>query len=96
MKSCPVTIPVLVIAVIGGVAAAVYLALNPLDTILELQVQDVVSQDWVWDTTIRLQGRVIRSHYQSDRGPITQRFSHLAPGEARLQVTSWTIAGAGA
>ena len=75
-----VVIPVLAIAVVLAVAAVVYAATNPPDTTYEFVVRDAVSKNWVWDATFRLQGRVIRSHLQSDQGPRPQVFTRLAAG----------------
>ena len=88
MKTRRVLIPVLVVVVIAAVAVAVYATMNPVDTTLEFEVRDVVSKSWVWEATFRLQGRVIRSHFQSDRGPLPQIFTHLEPGEATLQISA--------
>ena len=86
MKTRRVLIPVLVVVVIIAVAIAVYVTMNPVDTTMEFEVHDAVSKNWVWDATFRLQGRVIRSHFQSDRGPLPQIFTHLKPGEATLEI----------
>jgi hypothetical protein len=83
-----VVIPVLAIAVVLAVAAVVYAATNPPDTTYEFVVRDAVSKNWVWDATFRLQGRVIRSHLQSDQGPRPQVFTRLAPGEATLEISA--------
>ena len=88
MKTRRILIPVLVVVIIVAVAVVVYLTMNPVDTILEFQVRDAVSKDWVWDATFRLQDRAIRSHFQSDRGPVTQTFTHLEPGEATLEISA--------
>jgi len=88
MKTRRVLIPVLVIAVIIAVAVVVYVTMNPVDTTLEFEVRDGVSRNWVWDATFSLQGRVIRSHFQSDRGPLPQIFTHLKPGETTLEISA--------
>jgi hypothetical protein len=88
MKTRRVLIPVLIIALIVAVAVVVYVAMNPVDTTLEFVARDAVSKGWVWDATFSLQGRVIRSHFQSDRGPLPQRFTHLEPGEATLELSA--------
>lgn len=58
------------------------------DTTLLFQVQDSVSGSWAWDATVRLQGRLLRSFYQTDAGPVPQRLTHLVPGAATLEVTA--------
>jgi hypothetical protein len=88
MKTRRVLIPVLVIVVIVAVAVVVYVTMNPVDTTYEFEVRDAVSKNWVWDATFSLQGRVIRSHFQSDRGPLPQVFTHLKPGETTLEISA--------
>ena len=88
MKTRRVLIPVLIIAAIAAVAVVVYVTMNPLDTNLTFEVRDAVSKDWVWDATFSLQGRIIRSYFQSDRGPLPQVFTHLKPGEATIEVNA--------
>ena len=75
-------------AAVVAAAAAVYVAGNPADTTYEFVVRDAVSGNWVWDATFRLQGRVIRSHFQSDRGPRPQVFTRLQPGPATLEISA--------
>ena len=75
-------------AVVVAVSAAVYVAGNPADTTYEFVVRDAVSGNWVWDASFRLQGRVIRSHLQSDRGPRPQVFTRLQPGLATLEISA--------
>ena len=88
MKTRRVLIPVLIIVVVAAVAVVVYLTMNPVDTTFEFEVRDAVSRNWVWDATFSLQGRVIRSHFQSDRGPLPQVFTNLEPGEATLEISA--------
>jgi hypothetical protein len=84
MKSKKFLIPVIVIVALAAVAVGVYLVMNPVQTTLEFEVRDAVSKAWVWDASIRLQGRIIRAFYQSDRGPIPFVFTGLKPGQAEL------------
>ena len=88
MKGRRLLITVLAAAAVLAVAAAVYLAGDPSDTTYEFVVRDKVSGNWVWDATFRLQGRVIRSHLQSDRGPRPQVFTRLQPGAATLEISA--------
>ena len=88
MKTRRVLIPVLIIAAIVAVAVVVYVTMNPVDTTLTFEVRDAVSKDWVWDATFSFQGRLIRSHFQSDRGPVSQVFTHLKPGEATMEISA--------
>jgi hypothetical protein len=76
----------LLVVILVAVPTVVYLAMNPVDTSLELQVRDAVSRNWIWDATFRLQDRVIRAFYQSDRGTIPFTFTRLKPGEAVLEI----------
>ena len=66
MKRRKLIIASLIVIVLGAVALALYAAITPFNTTLEFQVIDVVSKNWVWDATIKLQNRTIRSFYQSD------------------------------
>lgn len=90
MKALRVLVPLSIVLVIAAVAVAVYFAMNPVDTTLEFQVRDAVSKSWVWDATFVLQGREIRSYFQSATEtagePIVQRFTHLKPGKAELAI----------
>ena len=88
MKTRRLLIAALAVAVVLAVAGAVYVAGNPVDTTYEFVVRDAVSGNWVWDATFRLQGRVIRSHFQSDRGPRPQVFTRLQPGPATLEISA--------
>lgn len=88
MKTRRLLIAALAVAVVLAVAGAVYVAGNPVDTTYEFVVRDAVSGNWVWDATFRLQGRVIRSHFQSDRGPRPQMFTRLQPGPATLEISA--------
>lgn len=83
-----VLIPALAAAALLAVAGAAYVAGNPPATTYEFLVRDAVSKNWVWDATFRLQGRVIRSHFQSDRGPRPQVFTRLQPGTATLEISA--------
>ena len=74
--------------VLLAAAAAILGALLTRDTVLELRVRDAVSHRWVWDLTLRLQDRELRSFYQSDTALRTFRFTHLRPGPATLQLSA--------
>jgi len=58
------------------------------DSTLLLQVQDSVSGSSVWDLTATLQGRELRTFYQTDAGPVLQKLTHLVPGPATLEVSA--------
>ncbi len=70
---------------VAGIATVVTVRLSR-DTTLEVQVRDAVSGGWVWDLTMRVQGREIYGYYQSDSGLMRYRFTHLHPGPATLQI----------
>ena len=88
MRGRRALISALAVVVVLAVAGAVYVAGNPVATTYEFVVRDAVSGNWVWDATFRLQGRVIRSHFQSDRGPRPQVFTRLQPGQATLEISA--------
>ena len=93
MKPRRVLIVIGVVAAVVAVAVVVYAAMNPVATTYEFVVRDAVSKNWVWDATVRLQGRVIRSHFQTDQGPRPQRFTHLEPGAATLEISAPAYVG---
>jgi len=73
---------------LGAAALAVFLRMTRFDTTLQFSFQDSVSGQWVWDSTARLQDRLIRAFYQSDRGPVPFLFSHLKPGPSTLEISA--------
>lgn len=83
-----VLIPILVVAIIIITAFVVFLSYRSFDTTLEFTFRDAVSKDFVWDATATMQGRVIRSFYQSDQGTRSYMFSHLKPGETELTINA--------
>ncbi len=88
MKKKGVLIPVFIVVILGLIASGVYLSMAQFDTTLEFRFQDAVSKNWVWDSTVKLQNRLIRGFFQSDAGPIVYRFTHLEPGEATLEISA--------
>ena len=86
MKTRKLLVLLIIGAVVAIAAVSVYISMNPADTTLEFQVRDAVCSGWVWDSTITLQERTIRGYYQSDRGPIQYRFTHLRPGEYEMKI----------
>jgi hypothetical protein len=88
MKWKKALVPLAVVIVLAIVAVIVYVVMNPVDTTLEFVVRDAVSKAWVYDASFRLEGRLIRSHFQSDQGPEPQRFTHLKPGPATLEISA--------
>ena len=88
MKKKTVLIPAITVVVLGIIALSVYLSRISFDTTLEFQVRDAVSGNWIWDSTIKFQERVIRGFYQSDRGPIDYQFTHLETGNWDLEISA--------
>jgi len=88
MKWKKAVVPLAIVVVLAAVALVVYAAMNPKDTTLEFLVRDAVSKGWVYDAVFKLEGREIRSHFQSDQGPVLQRFTHLKPGKATLELSA--------
>jgi hypothetical protein len=77
------------LAVLIGIAAlAVFLRVARFDTTLEFSFRDSVSGQWVWDSTARLQDRVIFSFFQSDAGPVPFVFSRLKPGSWTMEISA--------
>ena len=73
----------------GVVALAVVLIMaGRAPASLEFGVRDAQSGAWVWDLTARVQDRYLRGFYQSDAGPIVFRFTHLAAGDAFLDLSA--------
>ena len=88
MKNKTILIPIIMVLVLGIIAFSVYLSRVKFDTTLEFQVRDAVSKEWVWDSTIKIQDRAIRGFYQSDRGPVVYKFTHLKPGNYELEISA--------
>ncbi len=88
MKMRKWLLPVSLLFLLGIVAVGVYLGTAEFDTTLEVTVQDAVSKNWVWDATLKVQNKVIRSYYQSDAGPVRYRFTGLEPGETTLDINA--------
>jgi hypothetical protein len=76
------------IALAAGVIvpAAMILVPSLLMTTLSFKIEDAVSHSWVWDATIVVQRREIRSFFQSDSAPRETTFTGLKPGPAILSV----------
>jgi len=80
------------VASVAALAALLCLA-GCAETRLTLQLVDASSGAWVWDATLRLQDRTIRSFYQSDAGPLPMEFTHLTPGPHELIISAPGYAG---
>ena len=93
MKTEPVpkrTRPFVLIGILAAAAALVMVLLMVLrsETTFEFQLRDSVSHSAVWDATVTLQDRYLRSFYQSDNGIKTLRFRSLRPGDAVVEVSA--------
>jgi hypothetical protein len=75
-------------ACIGIAALAVLVRFARFDTTLEFSFRDSVSRQWVWDSTARLQDRLLFAYFQSDAGPVPFVFSHLKPGSWKLEISA--------
>jgi len=75
-------------AALLGIAAVLLATLLPRETTLEVRVRDAVSRRWIWDLTLKVQDRELRSFYQSDGGLRTFRFTHLRPERSTLEASA--------
>ncbi|HUV07395.1 MAG TPA: hypothetical protein VMX75_06675, partial [Spirochaetia bacterium] len=83
MKKKSIIVLVVILVALIGAAVAVYLMSLPSDTTFEYTVKDIVSGEWVHDTTMKLQDRQIRGYFDKD-----YHFSNLKPGKAVLSISS--------
>lgn len=88
MKPRKWLLPLGLLLLLGVIALGVYISTAEFDTTLEFTFRDGVSKSWVWDATLKIQDRIIRSYYQSDAGPRSYRFTNLKPGQAILEITA--------
>lgn len=71
------------VAVLAVVAAGLVFLWTRAPATLSFEVRDAVSRSWVWDSTARLQNRVIRGFYST-----SYSFTHLRPGTFDLTVSA--------
>lgn len=88
MKTKKILILPVITVIFTSIAIIVFFSMNSTDTVLEFRIQDSVSNNWIWDSTITLQNRTIRGYYQTDRGPVTYRFTHLKPGNFEITISA--------
>jgi hypothetical protein len=89
MKRRRFVVPLLCAAAIAAGAVVIVAAvLLRRDTTLEFQLVDSVSGKWVWDATMKIQGREALAYYQTDAGPSWYTFTHLAPGASALDLSA--------
>ena len=74
---------VVVILALGVTALVVFLTTQSFQTSLEFTVRDAVSKEWVYDSTIKLQNRVIQGYFGKD-----YTFTLLKPGETTLSISA--------
>ncbi|MBN2535015.1 MAG: carboxypeptidase regulatory-like domain-containing protein [Spirochaetales bacterium] len=74
------------IAAFIGIILVILCTQGTSGTSLEFRVIDVVSKNWVWDFTAKLQDRFIKGYYQSNTGPVVYRFTGLKPGNWTLEL----------
>jgi len=55
---------------------------------LVFQVQDAVSQSWVWDMNASIQNKKIQGYFQSDNALIDYQFTGLKPGPTTLEISA--------
>ena len=78
---------VVAIAAAGAVAALVaLLSAAPFETTVEFRIRDRVSTGAVWNATVTLQDRFLRTYYAGDGDPLV--FARLDPGETTLEVSA--------
>ena len=74
-------------AAAGAIAALIVVfSTSPFATTLEFRIRDRVSRGPVWDATVTLQDRFLRTYYGGNGEPLV--FTRLAPGEATLEVSA--------
>ena len=77
----------IVISAVGAVAAPVALLFAvPFETTLEFRIRDRVSGGAVWNATVTLQDRFLRTYYAG--GGESLVFTRLDPGQATLEVSA--------
>jgi len=73
----------IIVAVPAVVAAALAFLWAHAPAALSFEVRDAASKSWVWNSTARLQNRVIRGFYST-----SYRFTHLRPGTFDLTISA--------
>ncbi len=78
------------VAIIAAAAAVVVagalVAALPFEATLEFQIRDRVSRGAVWNATVTIRDRFLRTYYAG--GGDSLRFARLAPGTATLEVSA--------
>jgi hypothetical protein len=72
-----------VVLALGIIALVVYLSTRAYHTGLLFTLRDSVSKEWVYDSTIKIQDRIIRGYFGKDYS-----FTRLKPGEAALKISA--------
>ncbi|MDE0228943.1 MAG: carboxypeptidase-like regulatory domain-containing protein [Spirochaetaceae bacterium] len=80
-------VAVAAVGVVAALAALVaFVSAAPFETTLEFRIRDRVSTGAVWNATVTLQDRFLRTWYAGDGDTLV--FSRLDPGEAKLEVSA--------
>ncbi|HUX22849.1 MAG TPA: hypothetical protein VMW69_16555 [Spirochaetia bacterium] len=88
MKRRAIIVSISVILGLACISLLVYLVPRVSNTRFSFTFRDAVSKSWVWDATVTLQGKEIRSFYQSNKGPREYTFTGLHPGKATLHISA--------
>ncbi|RKX84476.1 MAG: hypothetical protein DRP57_05795 [Spirochaetes bacterium] len=79
---------IILVVILAVVAIGVYVKSLSFDTTLKFNVTDAVSKEWVWNSKIQLEGRIIEGFFQKDF-----TFTHLRPGKAVLKIEAPSYTG---
>ena len=81
-------VAILISVAVVVTVAVVFVSIYIKQTYLDFSIRDQVSKSWIWDATVALQNRTIRSYYQSDRGIREYRFNKLEAGDEILTISA--------
>ena len=79
---------IILFVILAVVAIGVYVKSLSFDNTLKFSVKDAVSKEWVWNSKIQLEGRIIEGFFQKDF-----TFTHLKPGKAVLKIEAPSYTG---
>jgi len=88
MKRRSLVFIALAVVLVIAFALAVRFFPSLTDSRLTLDLMDAVSKGYVWDATITIQNKQIRSFYQSNQGPVPLTLTHLRPGRSTVSVSA--------
>lgn len=81
-----ISLAIVISAVAAGAAPVALLFALPFETTLEFRIRDSVSGGAVWNATVTLRDRFLRTYYAG--GGELLKFTRLDPGQATLQVSA--------